>query len=145
MMIAALPRLFREQTHTQSGKKLLKLSLLLALGYGLLAAAALWLFAPVITWLFGNEFAGITETLHWLALAVPGLTVRSTIGALLVTQAKPWARVVFEVIGVAILICAAIYLVSVKINYAIPIALAIAEWSMAMIGWIIINRAKTNY
>jgi O-antigen/teichoic acid export membrane protein len=143
MMIAALPRLFREQTHTPSGKKLLKLSLWLALGYGLLAAAALWLFAPVIAWLFGEKFAGITETLHWLALAVPGMTLRYVTSNILMTANFLWMRVSVELCGILILAFAA-WLLARYGTTGMACALACAEWGMvflAMAGIIFLKKA----
>lgn len=134
MMIAALPRLFREQTHTPSGKKLLKLSLWLALGYGLLAAAALWLFAPVIAWLFGEKFAGITETLHWLALAVPGMTLRVTAGSVLMSTSKPWMRAKIEIVGILSLGITALGMSAIHQSNVLPIALISSEWTMALIS-----------
>jgi len=142
MMIAALPRLFREQTHTPSGKKLLKLSLWLALGYGLLAAAALWLFAPVIAWLFGEKFAGVTETLHWLALAVPGLTVRYAVTNILMSRNNNFYRIITEATGISILMICALLLNSNYIQQSIPISLAVSEIAMSILGLFLIQKSK---
>jgi O-antigen/teichoic acid export membrane protein len=138
MMIAALPRLFREQTHTPSGKKLLKLSLWLALGYGLLAAVALWFFAPVIAWLFGEKFAGVTETLHWLALAVPGLTLRYVVSNTLMSLGETWLRVAVELTGLIILGIAAFEFATLGAA-GMALALACSEWVMTFCGLVALS------
>ena len=137
MMLSAMPRLFREsQTDRTGSARLLRWVFAAALGYSLLLAAALWIAAPLFDLLFGPRYHGLGDTIRWLTLAVPGMALRIAAGSAVMALGKPWLRVSFEVVGIAMLSAMAILLASRWINEAIPIALACGEWSMAILGWV---------
>lgn len=134
LLLAALPRLFREATQPH-GISLLRWLFFISVGYGVMAAIGLWLAAPLVEWLFGTQYQGITEVLHWLAIAVPGMALRFAAGGALMARGRPWLRAVFEILGMCVLFLTAIVLAS---NYPIrglPLALACSEWVMATVGW----------
>jgi O-antigen/teichoic acid export membrane protein len=138
MMISALPRLFREHGQTGQNRRLLNLALLLALGYGLLAAAALWLFAPLIAALFSSQYGLLADTLRWLALAVPGLSLRYVTSNALMSVNLPWLRVGVELSGLLILAFAA-WLFAEHDATGMAWALACTEWGMVALGIWVIN------
>lgn len=141
MLISALPRLFRQnQSKNDNGGSLIALVFSISLGYGVAIALVLWLFAPAFAVIFGNEFAAITDMLRWLALAVPGLTLRVSAGAVLVSQGKPWVRARFEAIGLITLLVSALLLASTSETAGMPMALVITEWSMAIFGWRLVRK-----
>ncbi|MBN2692059.1 MAG: hypothetical protein JXR43_09460, partial [Burkholderiaceae bacterium] len=139
MMLAALPRLFREAEadRARSGR-LLRWVFASAFGYSVLLAAALWLAAPLFNVLFGARYAGLGDTLRWLTLAVPGMALRITAGSALMALGKPWMRVGFELGGLAVLTLAALFLTAHAPAQAMPLALACAESIMALTGLIMI-------
>ncbi|MGD9889296.1 MAG: lipopolysaccharide biosynthesis protein [Halothiobacillaceae bacterium] len=139
MMLSTLPRLFREHGGSAQNNDLMRISLLAALGYGLLAAVALWFFAPWVAWPFGEQFAGLTETLRWLALAVPGLTLRYVVSNALMSQGRPWLRVIVESIGLLALGFAALQLTAFG-STGMALALACSEWTMALLGLFMLRR-----
>jgi len=133
MMLAALPRLFREGgADTPKSRDLLRWLLGSSLGYGLLLAALMWLAAPAFQSLFGNHYSGLTETLRWLTLAIPGMALRIAMGGALMASGKPWLRASFELLGLIVLAVAAIILTPRLDVAALPVALALGEWSMAI-------------
>lgn len=139
MMLAALPRLFREaETDRARSSRLLRWVFASAFGYSVLLAAALWLAAPLFDTLFGARYAGLADTLRWLTLAVPGMALRITAGSALMALGKPWMRVGFELGGLIVLTLAALLLTSHAPAHAMPLALACAESTMALTGLIMI-------
>jgi O-antigen/teichoic acid export membrane protein len=139
MLIAALPRLFRESavTHGKS-PRLIRWLFIISLGYGIVAGIFLWLAAPIFAWAFGTSYQTLALVLPWLALAVVGLTLRIAAGTVLVTQTRPWARAGFELFGLLALALAALLLAPSLPNAGMPLALAAAEWSMAISGWVLV-------
>jgi len=139
MMLSALPRLFREgQSQPGRTAHLLRWIFAVASVYGFLLAAGLWLAAPIFAWLFGTKFHGIEYMMHWLCLAVPGMTLRMTAGSVLMALGKPWMRVEFEVTGLLVLLIASVALTSHFGMIGMPLALASSEWSMTAIGCLLL-------
>lgn len=137
LMLAALPRLFREgQVDRTRSDRLLRWVFAAALGYSLLLAAALWVAAPLFDLLFGPRYHGLGDTIRWLTLAVPGMALRIAAGSALMALGKPWMRVGFELGGLVVLTAAAFVLAPRLALSGIPLALACSEWSMAILGWV---------
>lgn len=143
MMLAALPRLFREAEtdHARSGC-LLRWVFASAFGYSVLLATGLWLAAPLFDVLFGARYAGLGDTLRWLTLAVPGMALRITAGSALMALGKPWMRVGFELGGLTVLAFAALIFTTHDPAHAMPLALACGEWSMAVVGVLTITSIR---
>ena len=142
MMLSALPRLFREgQDQPQRTAHLLRWIFGAALAYSLALAVVLWFIAPVFDWLFGAKYHGIDHTIHWLCLAVPGMALRVAAGSALMALGRPWMRVAFEVLGLATLTVAALLLAPRMGAVGMPVALAFAEWVMAIAGGILVAMA----
>lgn len=135
MMLSALPRLFREgEDQPQRTRRLVLKILAVTLLYSIALAVLLWLVAPAFVWIFGARYEGIQNTIHWLCLAVPGMSLRLAAGSILMALGKPWMRVGFEATGLVILAIAAVILAPQFGVTGMPLALACAEWSMAAIG-----------
>lgn len=145
MMLSALPRLFREGLdEPQRTARLLRWIFAAALGYSITLAVALWFIAPVFDRLFGQEYDGIADTIRWLTIAVPGMALRTVAGNVLMALGKPWMRVSFEVIGLIVLVVAAVTIVSRSGAIGMPLALASSEWVMAIAGIALIAHARQN-
>jgi O-antigen/teichoic acid export membrane protein len=138
LVISALPRLFRESEQARGGR-LLRWIFAVSLAYGIAATIGLRLAAPLLEWLFGPKYQGISEILYWLTIAVPGMALRFAAGAALMARGSPWWRAGVETIGIAVLCVMAPLLISVYPIQAMPIALACAEWSMAVVGWSVLG------
>lgn len=135
MMLSALPRLFREgQGQARRTGRLLRWVFGAAFAYGVALAVVLWFIAPVFVWLFGPKYTGIQHIIHWLCLAVPGMALRLVAGNVLMALGKPWMRAGFEVVGVVLLIFAAVILTSYLQATGMVLALACSEWVMAVLG-----------
>lgn len=145
MMLSALPRLFREgQTDSARSTRLLRWVFAAALGYSLLLAAALWIAAPLFDLLFGPRYHGLGDTIRWLTLAVPGMALRITAGSALMALGKPWMRVGFELGGLLVLTAAALVLAPRLALSGLPLALACSEWSMALLGWLLVRASRRS-
>lgn len=135
MMLSALPRLFREgRDQPKRTSRLLRGIFAAALAYSVALAVVLWFVAPVFVWLFGARYNGIQHTIHWLCVAVPGMSLRTAAGGMLMALGKPWMRVGFEVGGLVVLIAAASLLTTRFQATGMPLALACSEWFMAAVG-----------
>jgi len=135
MMLSALPRLFREgRDQPKRTSRLLRGIFAAALAYSVALAVVLWFVAPLFVWLFGARYNGIQHTIHWLCVAVPGMSLRTAAGGILMALGRPWMRVAFEVGGLVVLIAAASLLTARFHATGMPLALACSEWFMAAVG-----------
>jgi O-antigen/teichoic acid export membrane protein len=133
MLVAALPRLFRETGRGTVRPSRLKTWLIgLTLGYGLLLGAMLWAAAPLLRPVFGDQFSGVVEIVRLLCLAVPALCLRIASGNMLMAAGRAWWRVGIEFGGLILLALVATTIVQHAGARAMPIALILAEWSMAL-------------
>lgn len=143
MMLAALPRLFREgQDQPKRTAHLLRWIFGAAIAYSVALAVLLWFIAPVFVWLFGPKYQGLQHTIHVLTLAVPGLALRIAAGIVLMALGKPWMRVGFEVAGLVVLIVASVILTARFGETGMLLALTCSEWTMALIGGVLIARVQ---
>ncbi|HTV84491.1 MAG TPA: lipopolysaccharide biosynthesis protein [Dyella sp.] len=145
MMLSVMPRLFRDsQVSGRQTQRFLLQVLAAALGYGLLLGAALWLTAPVFTWLFGSNFAGMQRAVRWLCVAAPGMSLRIALGTTLMSLQHPWLRATFELAGLAILFIAATMLAPRYGLAGMALTLACSEWGMAIFGSIILAKVRQH-
>ena len=138
LMLAAIPRLF--QAPNRGSAPLLRHIFVSASTYGLLIGALLWLTAPIIEWLFGAKYFGITEMLRWLTIAVPGLALRMAAASSLMACGPPKTRALLEVFGMFVLTLTVTAFGGQNFPPGMPIALACSEWSMAIVGWLWIGK-----
>lgn len=135
LLLSAMPRLFRDTTHNPTrGKYLTNWIFAAVFLYGLVLAGLFWLTAPIFEWLFGEQYRGLAETLTWLCLAIPGMSLRFAVGGILMTMEKPWLRAAFEVAGMALLAISAVVLVPMLGAKGMALALAASEWGMVVVG-----------
>lgn len=132
VVLSAMPRLFREAGG--SGAALQKRLLAAATVYGLLAAIGVWLSAPLVDWLFGPEYAGIGQTVRWLAFAIPGMALRFATMNVLTTVNLPWTRIAIEASGLALLAALAWWGTQAYSQFGFVVAVGIGEWSIAILG-----------
>ena len=145
MTLAALPRLFRESwSHEVNSKKLLRLMHVAAFAYGCVLAGGVWLVAPALEMLFGQKYQGMCEVIRWLCLAIPGIALRLVTGNALLAIDKPWFRFFFELVGMIVLVLACFVLVVAIGNVGLPVGLVVAEWCMAVIGFILVGLVNSS-
>jgi O-antigen/teichoic acid export membrane protein len=140
MVHAVLPTLFHE-ARTKDGIPRMMIATMFgaAFLYGCLAAFAMWALAPVIVWLFGDAYVGIGPAVSVLCVAIPGITLRLTGGAVLMARNQPWARLSFEVTGIAVLVLAAIFFAPRFGTFGMIVAYVAAEWTMAFVATAIVT------
>ena len=144
LLLSALPRLFRHSAKAPAQAQHLNRWIFISVSiYGIALTGALWLAAPFLGWLFGQQYAGIAEMLQWLCFAVPGLALRIAAGSILIATARPWLRAGFEVFGIFILTLTAFSLYPRWGAQGMAIALAASEWGMALLGIFLLN--NKNY
>lgn len=142
MMLSAMPRLFREGRDQQRRTiRLLRWMFAATIGYSFALSCVLWLCAPAIASIFGREYVGVERMLHWLIPAIPGMALRTAAGSVLMALGKPWVRVGFEAIGLAALTVASVSLTARLGPIGMPLGLACAEWTMALLGGWLVMRA----
>lgn len=140
LLLSVMPKLFR--THNNDNQQNQRLTFLVigaALIYSLGLAGTLWLFAPSIEWLFGVNYAGMSDMLKWLCLAVPGLALRISMANVLMSRNLPWARASIQILGMAILLFSAMIFHLKNYTFTMPLAFAISEWSMVLFGTLILQ------
>lgn len=140
LMMSALPRLFRDNGQTPQ-HRLVRWIFAAAAGYGVVAAILVWSLAPYAGWLFGSGYATITGMLRWLSLAFPAMALRVAAGNALMARGRPWWRAGFEALGIGVLVVATAVLAPRSSLWGMPLALACAEWTMAVFGWCIVLQA----
>ncbi|MDE2344557.1 MAG: hypothetical protein KGL63_14415, partial [Betaproteobacteria bacterium] len=103
-----------------------------------------WIAAPLFDLLFGPRYHGLGDTIRWLTLAVPGMALRIAAGSALMALGRPWMRVGFELGGLVVLTAAAFVLAPRLALSGIPLALACSEWTMALLGWLLISASRRS-
>ncbi|CBL46678.1 Hypothetical protein HDN1F_30950 [gamma proteobacterium HdN1] len=141
MTLSALPRLFRHG-HGAAGRNLLVWMYGAALIYSIFLASVLWLVAPGFNLVFGVHYVGISDVIRLLCIAIPGMALRLVSGNALMALGKPWMRVGFEAVGLATLALASVWLVDSRGAQGLPLALAFAEWGMAIVGACLVMQAR---
>lgn len=142
MTVSSLPRLFRDELGDAA--RMVRLSALmsiLAACYGVLVAVLLWCSAPLLPWLFGEQFADLSASVRMLCPVVPGLAMRMVFGNILIASGRPWARVGFEVVGLVMLLVSVPVLARSFGLHGMIAALACSEWSMVVVGAVLARRA----
>jgi len=135
MVQAALPTLFKEARQAAGIRpQMLKAMFAAAFFYGCGAALLIWFCVPAIVWLFGEAYVGIGQAASLLCAAIPGMTLRQTSGAILLARDQPWARILFEASGIAVLLVAAIMLVPEFGIVGMIGAYIAGEWAMAAVA-----------
>lgn len=132
MILSSLPRMFQERNGIIE-----RITLLAAFVYGLIAAMALWVIAPGVSWLLGDQYVSLEMTLHWLALVVPGMALRYAICNALMARGNAWVRVAVEIIGLTALGMAAVLLSTQGIK-GMVLAVVCSEWLMVILGGMMI-------
>lgn len=145
MMLSALPRLFREgKEQSRRTDRLLRWIFAATLIYSMALAAVLWFCAPALGWLFGAKYHDIPRMVHWLCLAVPGMGLRIACGIVLMALGKPWMRVCYELSGLVVLGIASVVLIARLGTIGMPLALAVSEGMMAVVGMLLVVGARKS-
>lgn len=143
MLLAALPRLFREGEHAATGpSRLLRWLFATSVAYSVVVGAILWASAPLLVWLFGERYVGVRHAVHLLCLALPGLALRKAAGNILMGMGSPWIRVQFEATGLATLIAISAWIAPRYGISGMAAALICSEWAMAAYGGIALSATR---
>jgi len=135
LILAALPRLFREvnQLSTRT-KNLLVWMYVATFACSFILAVILWFVAPLIEMMFGEKYQQMSEIIRWLCFAVPGISIRMISGSILVASGSINYRMLYEFSGILLLLLLSITLVPEFGILGIVFSLVISEWVMAVIG-----------
>lgn len=140
MLLSAQPRLFKyAHTRATDGRNLIKTLLLLSGGWGLLSGLLLYTFRFILPALFGAPYEAAAQLMPWIAISAPLLSLRLCAGSVLVAFGRPMDRLFFELFGICILVLGILFFAPHYRMHGLAMALALAESSMAAIGWLTIN------
>ncbi len=137
MMLAAMPRLFRDRAG--DSKYLQYWLFAFAGGYGLLAAVVMVVAAPWVEFLLGGAYVGVSDFISLLAFAVPAVSVRSAATNVLTTLERPWTRVCLELIGWLVIVVLALAFVHSRGSSGLALSIICAEWLLAAASVILIS------
>lgn len=139
LMGAALPRLFAAHG-TPGGFKLLKVVILVAVGYAALASIAAALIAPLMPLVFGAGYAASTRYLLLLSPWVFVFALHQSAAIGLTASNRQGARVVVESLGLAMVIGVNLWLLRTVGVGAAMLALLTSEVFMACGCWLMMRR-----
>jgi O-antigen/teichoic acid export membrane protein len=141
LVMAAMPRLFREGGGAASNPRLVPRLLLVTLGYGLLAGGSLWLLADLMPLLLGGSFASATYAVRCMGLFLPCYGLRVLGGNLLMARGRKTHRVLIECGGLATLVMFGTWLIphlglygAVMMIIATELTLSITIWGILLLG-----------
>lgn len=139
LMGAALPRLFAAHG-TPGGFKLLKVVILVAVGYAALASIAAALSAPLMPLVFGAGYAASTRYLLLLSPWAFVFALHQSAAIGLTASNRHGARVVVESFGLAMVIGVNLWLLRTVGVGAAVLALLMSEVFMACGCWLMMRR-----
>ncbi len=135
LAMSALPRLFRAHHGAQDTSSFVTRLLVHTVGYGLLAAAAIWVAAPVLPWLLGPSFAPAVDAARWMSASPLLLGLCTTGSGILLTRQGRNRRIVAQVAGMAAMIVAGITLMPRYGLEGAAITLLVAQAVTAVLAW----------
>lgn len=141
LMLAMIPKLYRRSFVADGPTSDLPL-FWATVGYGAVAAGALYLLAPVLALLIGPSYVGLSDYVSWFAFIVPGMCLRLSAVNLLMTMNLPWRRAAVEMLGAAALVVFAVMLAKLRVEAPVLISVAIVEYGMAAVGWVMVGYSK---
>ncbi len=101
LVSAIQPRLFRAMSGVTGSVRPLALRLVgVAIGYGIMASAALWLLAELLPVILGSDFADTANAARHLVLVPVAYAVRLAANAILTTSGHNRPRIVVETTGI---------------------------------------------
>lgn len=139
LVMAAMPRLFRQGGGVPSNPRLIRRLLLVTIAYGLLSGVSLWLIADLLPLLLGDRFVAATGAVKWMGIFLPfyGLCVLG--GNLLMARGYRMLRLMVEGAGLASLVLFGIWLLprfglngAVTMMIASEVLLCIATWALLL-------------
>lgn len=140
LILAASPRLFRVSS-TQN-PRLAAAMLAVVTGYGLLAAAALWLLAPFAPWLLGHGFDNATSLLRWMCILVVTGSLRQHTTALLTTGDMQGIRNTIEIGAIGITLGLLLLLVPSHGAYGAIFAAGLGDAAIILAGTMFMTTKK---
>jgi len=142
MILAAMPRLFRDGL--ASGRGLQYLLFALAGTYGFFAAVVMVCAASWIESLFGRAYAGVGELIHMLAYAVPAMCMRAAATNMLTTLERPWMRICLELAGWLVIVALALAFVQSHGSQGLALSIICAEWLLAISSMVLISMISAS-
>ena len=137
IILSMLPRLFRLGSTRSSATTHLALFGVASL-YGLIIASLLFTLSDWLPVLLGNSYLPATRILEWLCAAALVLPLRMIGCGILMAMDRPWHRFSIESGGLLALVSIALYTTTSGGIHSLPVAVAIAEWLMAISSWSLI-------
>ena len=141
LVLAALPRLFREgaQASRPSGRLFVWL-FSATLFYSVALATIVYFFSPFLKLIFEFGYFEIVDVVQALCWVIPGIALRLVSGSIIISLGLPWTRAVYEICGIVVLAVLTVFLAPVLGVDGMVLALIVAEWSMAISGFLLCFR-----
>ena len=138
LVMAAMPRLFRDGGGVQSNPALVPRMALVTLGYGLCAGGGLWVLADLLPWLLGEGFAGGVHAVRMMALFLPCYGLRVLAGNLLMARGCKTQRVLIEWAGLGFLVTFGYWRIPTHGLDGALMTIISAELALAVTGWYVL-------
>ncbi|MEX1828654.1 oligosaccharide flippase family protein [Luteibacter sp. CQ10] len=103
LAMSALPRVFRHDKDSRSGRRLITTMFAASLLFSSVAAAALYFAANIIPWLLGPSFDDAVQAARMLVWLMPAYALRMLGGNILLGLDGQWLRLAIESCGIGML------------------------------------------
>lgn len=140
LVMAAMPRLFRQGSGEIQHPRLVALLCGLIAAYGSVIGLALFAFAHYLPVLLGEDFAPAVHALSWLGLFVPLYGLRQLGGQLMLARNQKRMRFLIEICGLMLMSALSFLLIPrMGLEGAVVSILAIESGLMAVI-WLVLRK-----
>jgi O-antigen/teichoic acid export membrane protein len=145
ILLATQPKLFRCSTGaSENTSKLILHIAAWSIVCGLFATLVMILFAPILTYVFGDKYADMSGLAPVLAFVALPFSLRRSSASILIALGHPLQRTSFEIFGtIVLLLSIAIFVPRSGLHGAVT-ALILAEGLMAVCGWLMVFRAQKS-
>jgi len=140
LIMAAMPRLFRRGSGDSGDPRLLRYVCLAVAGYGMVAAVALAVFAPVLGWVLGPGFTGAIDVARGAALMIPLYGLRQLGGQILVTHDQRKARGGIDVAALVLMTILASLLVPAYGVTGAVLMIVMTESALVAMTWVAVMK-----
>jgi O-antigen/teichoic acid export membrane protein len=137
LVMALTPRLFRHGGLGGHDQGLMRYAFTSIVGFGLLACCVVWVFAPVLPWLLGSEFAPSADLVRGIILMIPFYGLRQLGGHVLITHGRRGARIAIDLCALVLMTALAVALIPTRGVVGAIAMIVASEAFLTAMTWIV--------